>query len=71
MDDFPPYTEPQFPVPEDERITVFDWMALTCFPAEFERQSHLADLAAASTGPNSADARTPGQPSDAERLQMD
>jgi hypothetical protein len=46
-------------------------MALTCFPAEFERQSHLADLAAASTGPNSADARTPGQPSDAERLQMD
>ncbi len=29
LDELPPYREPAFPVPEDERCTLFDWMVLT------------------------------------------
>jgi len=40
----PPYSDPPFPVPEPDRITIFDWMVLTCYPEEFERQQRLLDL---------------------------
>lgn len=68
MDDLPPYTDPPFPVPEDQRINVFDWMVLTCYPAEFDKQVHLAELEALSPAPGSAVA---AQPSDVAGLQMD
>lgn len=29
LDHLAPYEEPSFPVPDDERCTLFDWMALT------------------------------------------
>lgn len=44
MDALPPYTPPPFPVPEAERVTLFDWMVLTCYPEELNRQRHLAGL---------------------------
>lgn len=69
MDEYPPYTEPPFPVPEEQRVTVFDWMVLTCYPAEFRRQHHLATLATpdqVDTAPAPQDQR-----SDAARLRMD
>ncbi|KAK0615019.1 glycosyltransferase family 28 C-terminal domain-containing protein [Bombardia bombarda] len=39
-----PYSPPPFPVPERERVTLFDWMVLTCYPDELARQQHLRDL---------------------------
>ncbi|KAL2126905.1 hypothetical protein VTI74DRAFT_11639 [Chaetomium olivicolor] len=47
LDALPPYSPPPFPVPAAERVTLFDWMVLTCYPEELARQQHLADLAAA------------------------
>jgi beta-1,4-N-acetylglucosaminyltransferase len=40
----PPYTPPPFPVPESERIKLFDWMVLTSYPEEFKRQQHILEL---------------------------
>ena len=31
-------------MPESERVTLFDWMALTCYPDELRKQQHLQDL---------------------------
>lgn len=46
MDDLPPYSPPPFPVPAEDRVTFFDWMVLTCYPAELAAQTkHLSDLA--------------------------
>ncbi|KAK4191115.1 hypothetical protein QBC35DRAFT_35866 [Podospora australis] len=39
LDSLPPYSAPPFPVPAEQRTTLFDWVALTCYPAEFQRQS--------------------------------
>jgi hypothetical protein len=36
--DLPPYSDPPFPVPESERIVLFDWMVLTCYPDDLEAQ---------------------------------
>lgn len=48
LDALPPYSPPPFPVPAAaERVALFDWMVLTCYPEELRRQQHLADLAAA------------------------
>ncbi|KAK3402100.1 glycosyltransferase family 28 C-terminal domain-containing protein [Sordaria brevicollis] len=44
LNDLPPYSPPPFPVPESERVTLFDWMALTCYPDELRKQQHLQDL---------------------------
>ncbi|KAL1835776.1 hypothetical protein VTJ49DRAFT_6087 [Mycothermus thermophilus] len=44
--DLPPHRPPPFPVPEAERITIFDWMVLTCYPDELRQQEDAADLAA-------------------------
>ena len=44
LDSLPPYAPAPFPVPAEERITIFDWMALTCYPEEFARQQHRAAL---------------------------
>jgi len=44
LDDLPPYSPDTFPVPERERVTLFDWMVLTCYPEELARQEHLRDL---------------------------
>lgn len=44
LKDLPPYSPPPFPVPESERVTLFDWMALTCYPDELRKQQHLQDL---------------------------
>lgn len=44
LDSLPPYAPAPFPVPGEERITIFDWMALTCYPEEFARQQHRAAL---------------------------
>ncbi|KAK4161849.1 hypothetical protein QBC43DRAFT_322896 [Cladorrhinum sp. PSN259] len=44
LDSLPPYAPPPFPVPAEERITLFDWMALTCYPEELARQQHRAAL---------------------------
>ncbi|KAK4447887.1 hypothetical protein QBC34DRAFT_120901 [Podospora aff. communis PSN243] len=40
----PPYTPPPFPVPESERVKLFDWMVLTSYPEEFKRQQHILEL---------------------------
>ncbi|KAK3900438.1 glycosyltransferase [Staphylotrichum tortipilum] len=46
LDDLPPYSPPPFPVPAADRVTFFDWMVLTCYPAELGAQmKHLSDLA--------------------------
>ncbi|KAK3316719.1 hypothetical protein B0H66DRAFT_604995 [Apodospora peruviana] len=39
-----PYSPPPFPVPESERVTLFDWMVLTCYPEELARQKRLRVL---------------------------
>jgi hypothetical protein len=44
LTDLPPYSPPPFPVPESQRVTLFDWAVLTCYPEEFKRQQHLLDL---------------------------
>ncbi|KAJ4302561.1 N-acetylglucosaminyldiphosphodolichol N-acetylglucosaminyltransferase catalytic subunit alg13 [Collariella sp. IMI 366227] len=44
LDALPPYLPPPFPVPAADRVTLFDWMVLTCYPEELARQQHLADL---------------------------
>ncbi|KAK4226667.1 hypothetical protein QBC38DRAFT_365901 [Podospora fimiseda] len=44
LDSLPPYAPPPFPVPAEERVTLFDWMVLTCYPEELARQQHRADL---------------------------
>lgn len=71
MDDLPPYTDPPFPVPEDQRITVFDWMVLTCYPAEFKKQAHLAELESLPTGPDSVAAQPRDLRSGVAGLQID
>lgn len=45
LDALPPYTPPSFPVSAADRVTLFDWMVLTCYPDELAHQQHLADLA--------------------------
>jgi beta-1,4-N-acetylglucosaminyltransferase len=68
LDHLAPYTAPPFPVPEDERVTIFDWMVLTCYPEEFERQAHLAELRKpAAMEP----AQAPPEPNSQVRLRMD
>ena len=47
MDALPPYRPPPFPVPAADRVTLFDWMVLTCYPDELAAQTHLSELAAA------------------------
>ncbi|KAL0469957.1 glycosyltransferase family 28 C-terminal domain-containing protein [Neurospora intermedia] len=44
LKDLPPYSPPPFPVPDSERVTLFDWMTLTCYPDELRKQQHLQDL---------------------------
>jgi beta-1,4-N-acetylglucosaminyltransferase len=44
LDALPPYSPPPFPVAAADRITLFDWMVLTCYPEELAAQEHLADL---------------------------
>ncbi|KAL2198211.1 glycosyltransferase family 1 protein [Corynascus similis CBS 632.67] len=44
LDSLPPYCPPPFPVPAADRITLFDWMVLTCYPDELTAQMHIADL---------------------------
>ncbi|KAK3682112.1 glycosyltransferase family 28 C-terminal domain-containing protein [Podospora appendiculata] len=44
LNDLAPYSPPPFPVPESERVTLFDWMVLTCYPEELAKQQHLRDL---------------------------
>ncbi|KAK3381280.1 hypothetical protein B0H63DRAFT_475234 [Podospora didyma] len=44
LNDLAPYTPAPFPVPESQRVTLFDWMVLTCYPEELKRQQHLRDL---------------------------
>ncbi|KAK3937908.1 glycosyltransferase family 28 C-terminal domain-containing protein [Diplogelasinospora grovesii] len=46
LDNLPPYHPPPFPVPAGERVQLFDWMVLTCYPEELARQQHLKDLGA-------------------------
>ncbi|KAK3305344.1 glycosyltransferase family 1 protein [Chaetomium strumarium] len=48
LDALPPYSPPPFPVAAADRITLFDWMVLTCYPEELAAQMHLADLRSAS-----------------------
>ncbi|GAB1316261.1 N-acetylglucosaminyldiphosphodolichol N-acetylglucosaminyltransferase catalytic subunit alg13 [Madurella fahalii] len=45
LDALPPYAPPSFPVPAAERVTLFDWMVLTCYPGELQIQQRLAELA--------------------------
>lgn len=40
LDALPPYTPPPFPVPAAERVALFDWMVLTCYPADLDHQDH-------------------------------
>ncbi|KAG7286337.1 hypothetical protein NEMBOFW57_008646 [Staphylotrichum longicolle] len=47
LDALPPYSPPPFPVPAADRVTLFDWMVLTCYPEELAAQMHLSDLGAA------------------------
>lgn len=44
MDDLPPYRPPSFPVSTADRVTLFDWMVLTCYPDELAAQMRVADL---------------------------
>ncbi|KAK3990865.1 glycosyltransferase family 28 C-terminal domain-containing protein [Cladorrhinum sp. PSN332] len=44
LDSLPPYAPPPFPVPAEERVRLFDWMVLTCYPEELARQQHRAAL---------------------------
>ena len=46
LDDLPPYRAPPFPVPAADRVTLFDWMVLTCYPGELAAQMQTVDLAA-------------------------
>jgi beta-1,4-N-acetylglucosaminyltransferase len=47
LDDLPPYRPPPFPVPAADRVTLFDWMVLTCYPGELAAQMQTVDLGAA------------------------
>jgi beta-1,4-N-acetylglucosaminyltransferase len=71
-DNLPPYTPPSFPVPAAERVTLFDWMVLTCYPDELARQQYEEDLANLAAnmqqeidddeeGPGAAATMVPGQ----------
>jgi beta-1,4-N-acetylglucosaminyltransferase len=44
LDVLPPYSPPSFPVPAADRVTLFDWMVLTCYPDELAAQMRVADL---------------------------
>ncbi|KAK0733273.1 glycosyltransferase family 28 C-terminal domain-containing protein [Lasiosphaeria miniovina] len=44
LNDLPPYSARSFLVPESERVTLFDWMVLTCYPEVLRQQQHLHDL---------------------------
>jgi beta-1,4-N-acetylglucosaminyltransferase len=44
LDALPPYTPPSFPVSAADRVTLFDWMVLTCYPDELAAQMHVTDL---------------------------
>jgi len=37
-----PYSAPPFPVPESERVTLFDWMVLTCYQRSSSGKSTCA-----------------------------
>ncbi|KAK0616255.1 hypothetical protein B0T14DRAFT_433193 [Immersiella caudata] len=65
-----PYTPPPFPVPESERITLFDWMALTCYPEEFKRQQHILELHSASTASQETGTSSSPQTSREEQTRM-
>ncbi|KAK1828133.1 hypothetical protein QBC39DRAFT_385256 [Podospora conica] len=39
-----PYVPPPFPVPEEERVTVFDWVMLGCWPEERRRQEREGEV---------------------------
>jgi beta-1,4-N-acetylglucosaminyltransferase len=47
LDDLAPYRPPPFPVPAADRVTLFDWMVLTCYPGELAAQMQTVDLGAA------------------------
>ncbi|AEO64554.1 glycosyltransferase family 1 protein [Thermothielavioides terrestris NRRL 8126] len=47
LDALPPYSPPPFPVPAADRVTLFDWIVLTCYPDELEAQERLGNLAVA------------------------
>ncbi|KAK4126717.1 glycosyltransferase family 1 protein [Parathielavia appendiculata] len=45
LDALPPYCPPSFPVSAADRVTLFDWMVLTCYPAEFAAQMNALNQA--------------------------
>ncbi|KAK0701482.1 glycosyltransferase family 28 C-terminal domain-containing protein [Apiosordaria backusii] len=81
LDHLPPYRPAPFPVPEAERFKLFDWMVLTCYPEEFERQKHLLELEAldreqaeremAGVGVDTPGVGSAAEPADAARMQLD
>ncbi|KAK4150715.1 glycosyltransferase [Chaetomidium leptoderma] len=44
LDALPPYSPPPFPVAAADRVTLFDWMVLTCYPDQLAAQTHLSNL---------------------------
>jgi beta-1,4-N-acetylglucosaminyltransferase len=66
----PPYAPPPFPVPESERITLFDWMALTCYPEEFKRQQHILELRSTNTASQEMGTSSGPQTSREEQTRM-
>jgi beta-1,4-N-acetylglucosaminyltransferase len=47
LDDLAPYRPPPFPVPAADRVTLFVWRVLTCYPGELAAQMQTVDLGAA------------------------
>ncbi len=55
-DHLPPYQEDQAAYLGENRIKVFDWVALTAFPDALKRAKHLAELKAMDTPRQTDDA---------------
>ncbi len=55
-DNLPPYQEDELRALGENRIKVFDWVALTTFPEEMRLQEHLLALAALDDTPSAAKA---------------
>ena len=68
-DHLPPYQEHQAACLGENRIKVFDWVALTAFPDALKREKHLAAIKAMDT-PGETDDATADKEGDT-RMQMD
>ncbi|KAK4100021.1 glycosyltransferase family 1 protein [Parathielavia hyrcaniae] len=61
LDALPPYCPPSFPVSAADRVTLFDWMVLTCYPAEFAAQMNALNQAVPAANLANARLQQPGR----------